>query len=197
MNSATHGNRLPVTRRDALKRGAVVGGALAWTVPAIQVISLTAARAESPSAPPVRQPPAADPPVDGVPVIEPPVSSPPATTEPPHSTPAPGPSTHKPPTHKPHKPPAHEPTPLRPAGTPHTTAGAVPSGSAAPGGVDTFTAAGSGAAGTTQGVGGLLANTGPGVPLVPAVALAAGLIATGVAAQAARQRPAPVPPPAD
>lgn len=43
-----------MTRRQALKRGAVVGGALAWTVPAVQAISMTSAHADAASAPPVR-----------------------------------------------------------------------------------------------------------------------------------------------
>ena len=43
-----------MTRRQALKRGAVVGGALAWTVPAVQAVSMTSAHADAASAPPVR-----------------------------------------------------------------------------------------------------------------------------------------------
>lgn len=47
------------SRRDVLKKGAVVGGTLAWAVPAVQLISMTSASAESPSAPPSQgQPPA-------------------------------------------------------------------------------------------------------------------------------------------
>jgi hypothetical protein len=42
-----------ISRRDALKRGALVGGSLVWTVPVVQAVSLTAAHAENPSAPPV------------------------------------------------------------------------------------------------------------------------------------------------
>jgi hypothetical protein len=42
-----------VSRREALKRGALAGGVLVWTVPVVQAVSLTAAHAESPSAPPV------------------------------------------------------------------------------------------------------------------------------------------------
>ncbi|NHC45189.1 hypothetical protein [Motilibacter aurantiacus] len=41
-----------LTRRDALKRGALVGGALVWTVPAIQSLSMGAADAASGSVPP-------------------------------------------------------------------------------------------------------------------------------------------------
>lgn len=40
-----------MNRRDMLKRGAVVGGTLVWTVPVVQSLSLTPAHAESPSAP--------------------------------------------------------------------------------------------------------------------------------------------------
>jgi hypothetical protein len=43
-----------VSRRQALKRGAFVGGALVWTVPVVQAVSMTAAHAESASAPPPR-----------------------------------------------------------------------------------------------------------------------------------------------
>ena len=39
-----------LSRRDALKRGALVGGAVLWTVPAIQTITMTAAHAATPSA---------------------------------------------------------------------------------------------------------------------------------------------------
>jgi hypothetical protein len=42
---------LSLSRRDALKRGAVIVGALAWTAPAVQAVSMTAAHAESTSAP--------------------------------------------------------------------------------------------------------------------------------------------------
>jgi hypothetical protein len=41
-----------VSRRQALKRGALAGGALVWTVPVVQAVSMTAAHAESASAPP-------------------------------------------------------------------------------------------------------------------------------------------------
>lgn len=40
-----------INRRDMLRRGALVGGALVWTVPVVQSLSLTPAHAESPSAP--------------------------------------------------------------------------------------------------------------------------------------------------
>ena len=64
-------DRQAVTRRQALKRGAVVGGALVWTVPAIQAVSLTAAHADSPSAPPTHRsrPPAASAGGTGSPVV--------------------------------------------------------------------------------------------------------------------------------
>ncbi len=41
-----------VSRRQALKRGALAGGALVWTVPLIQVVSLNQSQAEAASAPP-------------------------------------------------------------------------------------------------------------------------------------------------
>lgn len=40
-----------MSRRQALKRGAVVGGALVWTVPAVQAVSMTQAHADVASAP--------------------------------------------------------------------------------------------------------------------------------------------------
>ncbi len=41
--------RRSVSRRDALKRGAVVGGALLWVTPVVQVIGLGQANAQSES----------------------------------------------------------------------------------------------------------------------------------------------------
>jgi len=38
-----------MTRRDALKKGAIVTAAAAWTVPLVQMVSMTPAHAESPS----------------------------------------------------------------------------------------------------------------------------------------------------
>lgn len=48
-----------LSRRDLLKRGAVVGAAAAWTIPIVQVVSMTPAHADSPSAPnvPPNKPP--------------------------------------------------------------------------------------------------------------------------------------------
>ena len=40
-----------VTRREALKRGALLGGALVWATPAVQVIGMKPAFAQSVSAP--------------------------------------------------------------------------------------------------------------------------------------------------
>ncbi len=40
-----------INRRDLLKRGAVVGAAAAWTVPVLQIVSMTSAHADSPSSP--------------------------------------------------------------------------------------------------------------------------------------------------
>jgi hypothetical protein len=39
------------SRRDLLKRGAVVGAAAVWTIPLIEAVSMTPAHAESPSSP--------------------------------------------------------------------------------------------------------------------------------------------------
>ena len=41
-----------LTRRQALKRGAVVGGALVWAAPAMQAVSMTVADAASGPTPP-------------------------------------------------------------------------------------------------------------------------------------------------
>lgn len=38
-----------ISRREALKRGVVLGGAALWTVPAVQVLSITEAAAQQPS----------------------------------------------------------------------------------------------------------------------------------------------------
>ena len=70
-----------LSRRDLLKRGAVVGAAAAWTVPLVQVVSMTPAHADSPSAPPVNPPP-----------VNPPPENPPVTAHhpaPPHAAAAP------------------------------------------------------------------------------------------------------------
>lgn len=143
MTSATEGSRAGITRRQALKRGAAVGAIAAWTVPTIQVVSLTAAHADSPSAPPNNPPP--DNPPPNTPPVTPPTGS---TTKP--------------------KPPASTP----------------PAAGAGGGGGTTTTT------GTTAG--GKLAETGLSLPLVPTVAVAAGMIATGIAAQAARPQPQPI-----
>jgi hypothetical protein len=61
-----------VSRRDLLKRGAVVGAVAAWTIPLVQVVSMTPAHADSPSAPPATPPPNNPPPL----ISTPPPSSP-------------------------------------------------------------------------------------------------------------------------
>ena len=38
-----------ISRREALQRGVVLGGAVLWTVPAVQVLSITEAAAQQPS----------------------------------------------------------------------------------------------------------------------------------------------------
>jgi LPXTG-motif cell wall-anchored protein len=40
---------IDVSRRQALKRGAIAGAAIAWAVPTVQAISVSAAHADSPS----------------------------------------------------------------------------------------------------------------------------------------------------
>ncbi len=51
MNEITDAPPRGVSRRDLLKRGAIVGVAAAWTVPIIEVVSMTPAHADTPSAP--------------------------------------------------------------------------------------------------------------------------------------------------
>jgi len=63
-----------LSRRDLLKRGAVVGAAAAWTVPLVQVVSMTPAHADSPSGPPMNPPPVNPPPVNPPPVAPPPAA---------------------------------------------------------------------------------------------------------------------------
>ncbi len=38
-----------ISRREALKRGVVLGGAAVWAVPAVQVLNITEAAAQQPS----------------------------------------------------------------------------------------------------------------------------------------------------
>ena len=53
MTAQDHGDAVSgVSRRDLLKKGAVVGVTAAWTIPLVQVVSMTPAHADSPSAPP-------------------------------------------------------------------------------------------------------------------------------------------------
>ena len=67
-----------LSRRDLLKRGAVVGVAVAWTVPVVQVVGMTAAHADSPRAPNVPPPNNPPPPVNTTPPTE--TAQPPAKT---------------------------------------------------------------------------------------------------------------------
>lgn len=89
---------LPLSRRDLLKRGVAVSAAAAWTVPIIQVVSMTPAHADTPSAPNV--PPPTNPlPPTGTPPPRPPTTPPvtastlpvpdDAPSSPPHATSAP------------------------------------------------------------------------------------------------------------
>jgi hypothetical protein len=42
-------NARPLTRRETLKRGAAFGGALLWSVPTVQTLTMAAAHAQAPS----------------------------------------------------------------------------------------------------------------------------------------------------
>jgi hypothetical protein len=99
-----------------------------------------------------------------------------------HADSASAPPPHNPPPEKPpvNPPAGHTPKPSTPKPKP-VTKPAAPAGSVPAGSVG-------GTGGTTAG--GKLAETGLTLPLVPTVAVAAGLIATGIAAQAARPEPA-------
>ena len=50
-----------ISRREALKRGVVMGGAALWMAPVVQVLSLTEAAAAQPSGPSNGQPGKANP----------------------------------------------------------------------------------------------------------------------------------------
>ena len=66
------------TRRDLLRRGALIGGATVWAVPAVQALSMAAGHAATTSGtPPVVTPPVVTPPVVTPPVVTPPVVTPP------------------------------------------------------------------------------------------------------------------------
>lgn len=88
-----------LNRRQALTRGALAGGALVWATPLVQVVSLTAAHAESPSAPPAgggggqppKQPPGQQPPGE-----QPPANAAPPPGAPPVQSPGPTPSPSRP-----------------------------------------------------------------------------------------------------
>jgi hypothetical protein len=51
MDGVADGSGAGMNRRDLLKRGAIVGAAAVWTVPLVQVVSMTPAHADSTSAP--------------------------------------------------------------------------------------------------------------------------------------------------
>jgi len=48
-DAPAHGT--PLTRREALRRGAIIGGSLLWTTPALQTIRMSHAHAQQPSPP--------------------------------------------------------------------------------------------------------------------------------------------------
>jgi hypothetical protein len=48
-DAPAHGT--PLTRREALRRGAIIGGSLLWTTPALQTIRMSHAHAQRPSPP--------------------------------------------------------------------------------------------------------------------------------------------------
>jgi hypothetical protein len=49
VSSVEHGSSQGVTRRQALKKGALTGAAIVWTVPVVQSIGMSAAHADEPS----------------------------------------------------------------------------------------------------------------------------------------------------
>jgi hypothetical protein len=159
-----------VSRRQALKRGALVGGALVWTVPLIQVVSLNQSQAEAASAPPGggHNPP----PQHEIPPVT--HSVPPATH------PAPPVTTHQ------------APAPSAQTVVQHRTVGqhSQPTAPVSSGSVLTNqTAAASGAvAPQAQGT---LPFTGAALPVNKGIAAGAGLVAAGsMAAYVARRKPA-------
>lgn len=46
-----------MTRRDALRRGALLGGATVWAIPTVQAVAMSAHAGQNPSAPPFPPPP--------------------------------------------------------------------------------------------------------------------------------------------
>jgi hypothetical protein len=145
-----------MSRRDLLRRGAVVGATAAWTVPLVQVVSMTPAHADSPSAPPVNPPPITTP-VNPPPTspVNPPPTSP--VKPPPTSATPPAPSTHSAPPDQPSS--AHRvatAAPVRVAG------GGSPSADAS-----------------------ALANTGVTFPVAPTLGVGAAAIALGAGALSA------------
>jgi hypothetical protein len=138
-----------VSRRDLLKRGAVVGAGVAWTVPVIQVVSMTPAHADVPSAPAHPNPP----PPRGTPVQPPQPTPIPTTSTPTTSTPV-HPSSSGP------KSPSHRPA----------TAGPVPGGSGNPPAA---------AGGPPEAPPTTLAFTGVDSPIAPTVGLGVGAVALG------------------
>ena len=85
-----------ISRRQVLQRGAAVGAAAAWTIPLVQVVSMTPAHAASPSAPggggntptpPPSTAPHTQPPSGHAPGSSPPASHAPAGSTPPGSAP--------------------------------------------------------------------------------------------------------------
>src|SRR5262249_7456524 len=112
-----------ISRRDLLRRGAVVGATAAWTVPLVQVVSMTPAHADSPSAPPVNPPPIT------TPVNPPPATTPvsPPPTNPPHTTATSAPATHS--------------APHQPSSGHHSSAAAAPVAAAGGSGPDADTSA--------------------------------------------------------
>ena len=77
-----------VTRREALKKGALFGGALVWTVPAVQVVGVGRAFAQTTS--PLVTPPEPPPPPDDVPPPPPDDVPPPGDVTPPSPPEPPG-----------------------------------------------------------------------------------------------------------
>lgn len=152
---AAASERPGLSRRQMLKRGAVVGATAAWTVPLIQVVSMTPAHADTPSSPVV---PPAKPPV--VPPVTPPPTAP--STHPSSSQHTSAPPDDAPTTH----------TTTTPANQ-HSAASAPAAAPVAKPAADVPAASGQ------------LASTGGALPVGPTLGVAGAAVAAGVAALAA------------
>jgi hypothetical protein len=167
--------RSGLSRRDLLKRGAVVGAGVVWITPLVQVVSLTPAHADSPSAPrvpPTQKPPPNPPPTSAQPSTPAsssatPSSAPPSSATPSSATPQPSSPHSTPATSSSHA----TPTPASSSTHQATTQGAT-------------SASGGGGGGTTSSPP-ALAFTGVDQPIGPTVAFGATAVALGAGLLAA------------